>query len=182
MKFRVRENWYLWLMSIIVIGSVWYHNIMNKDFLFQFDCPDNNYKVIIDDDGRTAYAYIQKNDDEIYCGDVWLYNRCETPAEPQWTGPEVMPCPNSAEYVNAASYSILPVKEDDIDIDYELDEDGNLVRVYIYIKGELIASIADGDKPGYSNLVMKSGPIAKNLRDGIPQENPNPRFPAMGED
>ena len=176
----MRENWYKWVLAIIVIGSVWYHNFMDVDILFDFNCPDENFKIRIDDDGQTAYAYVMKNDE--ICGDVWLYNRCETPAEPQWTSPDNLPCPNSAEYVNEESYSILPVEEDDFDIDYDLDKDSNLVRAYIYIKGKLIASIAEGDEPGYSNLVSKSGPIAKNLRDGIPQESINFRFPQVQDE
>ena len=54
--------------------------------LLQFRSPDPRYSVVIEDDGRVAYAYLL-HDDEIV-GDVWLYNHGPAPAEPEWRSPD----------------------------------------------------------------------------------------------
>ena len=163
------------ILALIALFALLTTLTMTKGILFKFNCPDDRFAVAIDDDGRVAYAYLLKLDE--MCADVWLYNRCETPEEPEWLmGPELLPFANSREYVKDDSYKILPVTEDDFDVHYEFNEDDEFARAYIYIKDKLIASLAEGEKPGYSNLVSKSGPLAKKMSKGN-QPNQRPRFP-----
>ena len=55
------------------------------------------YSVIFDDDGRVAYAYLLAPDEHIV-SDVWLYNRCESPLQPEWPDQEKIPFANPASY------------------------------------------------------------------------------------
>ena len=52
----------------------------------RFPASDGKCAVVIEDDERVGYAYLIDSRGEI-CGDVWLYNRCPAPAEPEWNDP-----------------------------------------------------------------------------------------------
>ena len=67
---------------------------------------------------------------------MWLYNRCEAPAEPEWRDPSLIPLTLSREY---------------------LAEGGRIVA-------SVLGALGVGDKPGYARLVAKSSPLAKLKR------------------
>jgi len=60
--------------------------------------PESGSWVDVVDDGRVCYAYFLSPAREIV-GDLWLYNRCETPADPEWTNREGAPYANPQGYV-----------------------------------------------------------------------------------
>jgi hypothetical protein len=64
----------------------------------QHDVTD--YEVIVEDDGRVAYAYLFQGEKMLAA--AWLYNRCITPDAPEWkvTALERHPIPfaNSKEF------------------------------------------------------------------------------------
>lgn len=66
----------------------------------KFSNPNSGYSVVLDDDGRVAYAYLLNKDGAIV-SDVWLYNRCLPPSEPEWKNPEKMPFANPIGFVKA---------------------------------------------------------------------------------
>lgn len=68
------------------------------EFYKQFFCKTNqSYSLIIEDDGRVAYAYLLLNEEII--GDLWLYNQEETPSFSDWSNPDNMPFLNSQQFV-----------------------------------------------------------------------------------
>jgi hypothetical protein len=118
---------------------------------------DPNYSLVIDDNGRVAYAYLYEGEDVI--GDVWLYNQQEPPATSFWL-PEDMPFLNPKEYLSNDA-AIKPIaSENEIRCEWtELKDDGT-IEVGIYIRDKFIASVAVGSKPGWSVLVERDGPLA----------------------
>ena len=116
---------------------------------------DEEYSIIIDDDGRVAYAYLYKRNDII--GDVWLYNQATTPTFTQWNK-EDMPFLNPKEYIKDEIDPILnsnEVKLEWVTSNYSIDS------VLIFVRNNLVAKIAPGFTPGWSTCVSKDGPLAK---------------------
>ena len=62
--------------------------------LCRFTDQKSGYSVVFDDDGRVAYAYLLNHQGNII-SDVWLYNQCKTPKEPEWKTSNNMPFANS---------------------------------------------------------------------------------------
>lgn len=130
-----------------------------SDLLADFTSPNHDYRLTFDDDGRVAYAYL-KHFNKIV-GDVWIYNRCETPDEPEWRDRTKAPFANPRAYTLADGRMRDPVALDDVQVRWDAD-DGH-VTAYIYISGDLVASVREGDKPGRSKFAAKDGPLAKRL-------------------
>lgn len=131
-------------------------------FLREFPNVESGCSVIFDDDGRVAYAYFLDNKRKVV-GDVWIYNRCEAAAEPEWTVPNLAPFANPMGY--AASHENFSPTADisDIRVDWEYDCGGRLVA-FIYIRNSLAAALAGGARPGWSALAAKDGPIARTMK------------------
>lgn len=129
-----------------------------SQFLAHISCEfDENYSVLIEDDGRVAYAYLLEYGDVI--GDVWLYNQEAAPSDSNWAN-QAIPYLNPAEYLSKDS-KISPVEsENEIRCEWAESPNDGLIEVGIYIKDKFIASIASGAKPGWSALVVKDGPLA----------------------
>lgn len=118
---------------------------------------DLHYSIVIEDDGRVAYAYLLEGEDII--GDVWLYNQQEPPQTSFWL-PEDRPFLNPKEYL-AKDAAIKPIaRESEIRCEWTESKDDGLIEVGIYIRDKFIASVAMGSKPGWSVLVAKDGPLA----------------------
>ena len=118
---------------------------------------DPHYSLKIHDDGCVAYAYLYESEDIV--GDVWLYNQQEPPLTSFWL-PEDVPFLNPKEYLtdNAA---IKPVTDkSQVRCEWTESKDTGLIEAAIYIRDKFIASLAVGDKPGWSVLVCKDGPLA----------------------
>jgi hypothetical protein len=80
-----------------------------SEFFLQIFCDLNiAYSVIIEDDGRVAYAYLMK--DENIIGDVWLYNQLDAPENTNWDHKK-MPFLNPIEFI-AEGMLISPIKHD----------------------------------------------------------------------
>jgi len=128
-----------------------------SEFYLQVHCEfDRYYSIIIEDDSRVAYAYMYWGEDII--GDVWLYNQSQTPKKTLWVE-ENMPFLNPAEYLKA-NINIPPItKANEVGCEWTESPDG-VIEVEILIRGQFIAGIAAGSKPGWSALVVKDGPLA----------------------
>jgi hypothetical protein len=100
--------------------------------------------------------------DKQICGDVWLYNRCPTPIEPEWHDREGAPYPNPACLADDREIFALPQAADDFSVEWKRKE-GSYFS-WIYIRATLAAILADGHKPGWSVLAKKDGPLAKVLK------------------
>lgn len=116
--------------------------------------------LVIDDDGRVAYAYLIGAGGEI-CSDVWLYNRCDAPAAPEWTSPEKMPFANPINFVKNEFALLLPTNPDQFSVEWVIRGGKSFAR--IFLRGELVAELTDGARPGWSSLAKKNGPLARIL-------------------
>ncbi len=117
--------------------------------------PD--YSIVIDDDGVVAYAYLLFGNTCI--GDVWLYNQAEPPAVAEWDKTQ-MPFLNPKEFITD-DYTPPITNENEVDVIW-VDE-GDLMKVNIFIRGEHVATALEGAKPGWSIFVKKDGPLAKKM-------------------
>lgn len=128
-------------------------------YLSKNKCPDLDYSLVIEDDDKVAYAYLLKN--EKLVGDVWLYNRTDTPDLPEWHNQDKAPFANPKEYSDQPA--IIPIlTEDDISLNWNFEK-LNFKNVEIVYKDTLIARLCDDSKPGWCIWVKKNGPLAKVL-------------------
>lgn len=127
-------------------------------FSLQISCEfDDNYSVLIEDDGRVAYAYLLAYGDVV--GDVWLYNQQPAPTYSNWHEQE-MPYLNPVEYIDK-KITISPIKaKNEVRCEWTEANDG-LIEVAIWLKDKFIAQMESGSKPGWSVLVVKDGPLAQ---------------------
>lgn len=128
------------------------------EYFGQFFCESNDrYSVVIEDNGRVAYAYLLW--DEEIIGDVWLYNQAATPLIFDTTNE--IPFLNSADFVRK---NIAPITADgEVQIIWFLTQ-GDMADATIYVRDELVAGIKNGLNPGWSAMVNMDGPLAKVLK------------------
>jgi len=119
---------------------------------------DSGYSVVFDDDGRVAYAYLL-NQSDVIVGDVWLYNRCTSPLKPEWKDPNKMPFANPVGFVKVNEDFSPVVDISEVRIQWR-SSDG-AVRADVFIRDNLFAVLVEGEKPGWSILAAKNGPLAK---------------------
>jgi hypothetical protein len=128
-----------------------------NDVLGDFASPCGVFKLTFDDDGKVAYAYLKQG--RTILGDVWVYNRCPTPDQPEWKDRTKVPFANSKAYVKEDGHLDEPVTLDDIKVDWQYADEQPKAHVYLF--GDLVAIVGVGDKPGYSRFASKDGPLAK---------------------
>jgi hypothetical protein len=136
--------------------------------ILQFKPADGDETVFIEDNGRVAYAYLM-DDAGTVCSDVWLYNRCAAPDEPEWTSPEKLPFANSRAYVRTDAGLELPSSTSDFFVHWGRDSSG-LVHADVRICDRLVARLVPGVKPGWALLAMQDGPLARVLAEEPPVE------------
>lgn len=127
-----------------------------------FPASDGKYAIVIEDDGRVGYAYLVDSGGTI-CGDVWLYNRCPAPDEPEWNDPGNAPFANSLAYVQSCAEFPFPNSSADIDINWDREDGACSARIFIQKK--LVGVVRNGAKPGWALLAKKDGPLAKSLNE-----------------
>lgn len=129
------------------------------DLLLEFQHAETGLAVVIDDDGRVAWAYLRTADGEVI-GDVWLYNHGPAPEEPDWTDPTQVPFLNPASL--ARDLEQPPARARD-DVAVEWTVDGELLLADVFLRGELLARLSPGSQPGWSTLAKDDGPCARVL-------------------
>lgn len=121
----------------------------------QFFCDiEAEFSVIIEDDDKVCYGYLYSEKNIV--GDIWLYNNVYTPEEPEWHTKENLPFLNPLEFVKE---NLEPFNEETA-IEVKWRNDYGIVAS-IYVATRLIAELREGSCPGWSNLVIKDGPLAK---------------------
>jgi hypothetical protein len=131
---------------------------MSQFFVQIFNNSNPIYSVVIEDDGRVAYAYLLEDNNII--GDIWLYNQIEPPMTGEWKV-EDMPFLNPSEFLKN-NVSILPIMyENEVDCKWGEVIDGQLTEVVISLSNDIIAKMCSGSNPGWSTQVSKDGPLAK---------------------
>ncbi|HEU4408221.1 MAG TPA: hypothetical protein VFS43_23365 [Polyangiaceae bacterium] len=127
-----------------------------SDLLLRFDAPDGRRAVVLEDDGRVAYAYLLQ--EESVVGDVWLYNVAEAPTAVDWKDRSAMPFLNPKKFCAQAN---VPRLSETSKVECRWRESG----VDVSVNGLLIARIDRGSKPGWSRGAGLAGPLAKPLAD-----------------
>jgi hypothetical protein len=130
-----------------------------NDVIGDFCSPCGGFKLTFDDDGKVAYAYLKKG--HAIIGDVWLYNRCQTPEQSEWKDRKNLPFANCKGYMSEEGRLERPVTLDDMTVNWEYVNAEP--RAYVYIFGELWALVGVGDKPGRSRFASRDGPLAKMM-------------------
>ena len=116
--------------------------------------------MVVDDDGRVAYAYLLDANDRI-CGDVWLYNRCIAPDEPEWRTRDNAPFANPASYAADCEAFRLAETGAGFSVEWVREDTGFIAK--LFLRGELFAVLKEGETPGWARLAKKDGPLAKML-------------------
>lgn len=125
--------------------------------IVSFRSPCGRYVLTVEDDGKVAYAYLKCRDDVV--GDVWLYNRCPTPDDPEWHDRSKIPFANSRAYASERGRLETEVKESDINVDWESEH--GVPVAFVYIARNLYGVVGVDDKPGYARFAVKDGPLAR---------------------
>lgn len=126
---------------------------------------ETGYSVVIDGNDRVVYAYLINKDEKIV-GDVWLYNLCESPRIPEWTSRDSMPFANSVEYAKDLDSYLELIEVSKFIVQWERSVQDK-VMAKILIENVLFAVLIEDEKPGYSILAKKNGPLAKVLIDEL---------------
>lgn len=128
---------------------------MIHDFALQWVDPEGR-KVIIEDDGRTGYAYLVLPCDLIR-SHVWLYNRENVVTASDQTAPI-----NSEDSIGTKDFPD-PIP-DDFDIAFSL----TTRQAAIYVKGELLAILSEYSPVGLSRLSLRPNNVARPMEsDGV---------------
>ena len=130
---------------------------MENILILNFESPSHPYILSFEDNGKVAYAYLKEGNSIV--GDVWLYNRCSTPEDPEWKDRGNMPFANSKGYMNENGKIDSVIGVDDVLVDWQEEDQGPVA--YIYLFEELCGVVGINDKPGYARFAVKDSPIAK---------------------
>lgn len=133
---------------------------MAGNMTIRVDDESSGYSVVMEDNGRVAYAYLLNSDGKIV-GDVWLFNRVDAPLEPEWTDPDKAPFANPADYAKEIG-GHHAFECSDFDIVWGRMPNG-AVKATINHEGFCHAILGEGTKPGWSILASKDGPLAKAM-------------------
>lgn len=117
---------------------------------------ESGCSVVIDDDGRVAYAYLRGPEDDII-GDVWLFNRIASKTPVDWTDPTQAPFLNPPELARPFEGKLPSVK--DLSVEWTLD--GPLLLADVHVRGQLLARLSPGSTPGWNVLALVAGPCAQ---------------------
>ncbi|HVS70177.1 MAG TPA: hypothetical protein VHQ47_02865 [Phycisphaerae bacterium] len=132
----------------------------SDNIIIEYRNTFSSLSVLVEDDGRVAYAYLRDNGNII--GDVWLYNRLTAPQIPEWRlEPAQPPFLNPQEFSVSPPFSI-PINKYRCTVDWRSIE-ANKEVADILVDGMLIARLARNAKPGWSVFAVKDGPLAKRL-------------------
>jgi hypothetical protein len=126
----------------------------SDEVILRFDEPDGHRSLILEDDGKVAYAYLLENG--LVVGDVWLYNVGADPHTTDWSDASAMPFRNPEKYCTAET---LPRLGRDAAITCTWSTRG----VAISVGGSLWARLESGSKPGWSRKARVRGPLAQPL-------------------
>ncbi len=128
---------------------------MHNFFCQSYSDLDEAYSLIIDDDGRVAYAYLLENKEIV--GDVWLYNRELAPDAVDWEE-GYLPYINPSAFIKT---DIVDAVQNETEVNLIWAVKNDMMEVKIFIREVLFACVKPGDFPGFSTMVIKDGPLAK---------------------
>lgn len=127
--------------------------------LIRIDHQSLPFSVLVEDDGRVAYAYLMHRDAII--GDVWLYNCGTAPTEPEWRDRSKAPFANPRGFVVETDVTRIAATED-LTVSW-INQGDDVSRAELCLRNELLAILVPGTKPGWCRNALKDGPLAKVL-------------------
>ena len=89
--------------------------------MLDFKSPCGSYVLTFDDDGKVAYAFLKRDGNVL--SSVWLYNRCPTPAKPEWSERNNIPFANCAGYMSEGGRMEKEVTPEDVLVDWEFEDE-----------------------------------------------------------
>ena len=119
--------------------------------------PNGARRVVLEDDGRTAYAYLLQ--EERVTADVWLYDVGVDPETVDFRNPSGVPFQNPKQYCAADR---LPRLTDASRVSCRWLP----AVVEIDVDGVVWARLEPGSRPGWSRGVAVANPLAKPLDVG----------------
>jgi hypothetical protein len=126
----------------------------SDEVLLRFDDSGTGRAVVLEDDGRVAYAYLLDREDVV--SDVWLYNVSATPKVVNWDDLSQAPFLNPQQFCKPET---APRLDKHSTIECVWSDDG----VEVTINGTMMARLEAGTKPGWSRLASCPGPLARPL-------------------
>ena len=114
--------------------------------------PDSGRSLVIEDDGRVAYAYLYAEPAGPIVSCVWLYNRDGIEADPPWDDPEALPFPNKRAFMTDEALLLTDTSV----VMCAWDARG----VELYIDGVRTARLEPGITPGWSRLAAVASEVA----------------------
>jgi hypothetical protein len=126
------------------------------EVLLQFEEPRTCRALVLEDDGRVAYAYLLEHGEIV--GDVWLYNVGPAPETDEWKSGTDGPFLNTRRF---CSSEVVPRIREDSKVVCQWSDAG----VVVTIDGIVMARLAPGARPGWSRLAAHPGPLAKPLEE-----------------
>jgi hypothetical protein len=132
--------------------------VNRSEMMIDFQDSASGYRVVVDDDGRVAYAYLLEPGGKIV-GDVWLYNREATPDRPEWNDKSKLPFLNSARFAKEPPPTRID-EESDVSVNWSGEDPPEAT---LFVRGQRYAVLRPGAKPGWSAGAKLDGPLAKVL-------------------
>ncbi len=132
-----------------------------RTLVHEMNCDDGLHSCLVEDNGRVAYAYLVREGRII--GDLWLYNRAESPVEPEWRERTKMPFLNPVAFVDTMPVSQPLLSGAELAAEWEIGADGVANSVRIYLRGRLYGVLAPAANPGWCVAALKDGPLAKRF-------------------
>ncbi len=131
--------------------------------MFALEAPHEatGCRLVIQDDGRVAYAYLLDPEGTIV-GDVWLYNRAPPGPEIDFRGQAPLLNPHTHQ-----RRLVKPVAAGDFSVFWSMTEDSLLVDIHLH--GSALARLSPGSQPGGHVHALES-PLA---RPWVESEAPN---------
>src|SRR4051812_15928622 len=114
-------------------------------FLHQIPNFQSRYSIVVEDDGKVAYAYSLQGASIV--ADVWLYNQREAPDKPEWDDSNNAPFLNPKGYCKTINFLALTDPKD-VQVQWDLAADGMVMSVHLFFRGQRFAQMAPGKKPG----------------------------------
>ena len=130
--------------------------------LLKFDF-NSQYSVTIEENSQTVYAYYICDGE--MTGDLWLLNLSSN-NNIKWESVEDLPFLNKESYIDLSQHEKIKNGFDihNLRIEWKIMENPSEapVALIFYLKF-LIGKLREGDKPGFSSLVIRDGPLANCL-------------------
>jgi hypothetical protein len=123
------------------------------------------YLVTVEDDDRVAHAYLRGHDGKIL-STVWLYNSPGVAVPKTWGDYGDLKrgdTPLNVAECGGDTYFAPIVDPGEVKLYFLYDDDGGLVNVKIYVRGEPHAVLVIGERFGWSALATRDGPVAHVL-------------------